>query len=59
MLIVARLVAASALARRESRGAHHRLDHPRPDPTAAARSFVDPVPVPAAAVAVPAGRTAA
>jgi len=59
MLIVARLVAASALARRESRGAHHRLDHPRPDPAAAARSFFDPVPVPAAAVAVPAGRTAA
>jgi L-aspartate oxidase len=29
---LARLLAASALARRESRGAHRRSDHPRPDP---------------------------
>lgn len=29
---LARLVAVSALARRESRGAHRRVDHPRPDP---------------------------
>jgi L-aspartate oxidase len=30
---LARLVASSALARRESRGAHRRSDHPRPDPS--------------------------
>ena len=29
---LARLIAASALERRESRGAHRRSDHPRPDP---------------------------
>jgi L-aspartate oxidase len=30
---LARLIAASALARGESRGAHRRTDHPRPDPS--------------------------
>ena len=34
-LVAARLVAASALARRESRGAHQRRDHPASDPAAA------------------------
>jgi L-aspartate oxidase len=29
---LARMIAASSLARRESRGAHRRADHPRPDP---------------------------
>jgi L-aspartate oxidase len=32
MALVARLVAAAALARRESRGAHYRSDHPAADP---------------------------
>jgi succinate dehydrogenase/fumarate reductase flavoprotein subunit len=31
-LTAARLIAASALERRESRGAHHRSDFPEPDP---------------------------
>ena len=32
MLLVARLMILGALARRESRGTHLRMDHPRPDP---------------------------
>ncbi|MCC1481769.1 L-aspartate oxidase [Roseibaca sp. Y0-43] len=39
MCATARLIAASALARRESRGAHWRDDFPATDPAQAARSF--------------------
>jgi L-aspartate oxidase len=42
---VAELVASGALARTESRGAHHRSDHPLPDPDQAARRVVEPRPV--------------
>lgn len=40
MCATARLIAASALARRESRGAHWRDDFPATDPVQAARSFI-------------------
>ncbi len=40
LLVVARAVVASALARRESRGGHFRLDHPDTDPTQARHSAV-------------------
>ncbi len=39
LLVVARLIASAALARRESRGAHFRGDHPAPDPALARRAF--------------------
>ncbi len=39
----ARLIAASARHRCESRGAHYRLDHPRLDPAQSTRLFVDPL----------------
>lgn len=39
LLLLGRLIAEAALAREESRGAHHRTDHPAPDP-AQARSRV-------------------
>ncbi len=44
--LVGRLIAAAALARRESRGAHHRADHPMPDPAQARRAFsrIEPAP---------------
>jgi len=45
---LARLVLASALQRRESRGAHYRTDHPQAGAGAAVRSFVQPRPAPAA-----------
>jgi L-aspartate oxidase len=41
---VASLVTRAALRRRESRGGHHRTDHPRADPSQARRMPVEPVP---------------
>jgi L-aspartate oxidase len=40
LLVVARVVVASALARRESRGGHYRTDFPEPDPAQARHSAV-------------------
>ena len=48
--LVGRLIAEAALARRESRGAHHRTDHPHPDPSMARRSFTEPAPASTAPV---------
>jgi L-aspartate oxidase len=42
---VARLVAAAALRRSESRGGHYRADYPDTDPFQAARNLVEPSPV--------------
>ena len=39
LLVVARLIAEAALARRESRGSHYRTDFPRTDESLAKRSF--------------------
>ena len=41
-VLVARLMLAAAIARRESRGAHYRADHPRAVPGPGTRSFVAP-----------------
>jgi L-aspartate oxidase len=40
MLTTAKLIAAAALERRESRGAHFRSDFPDPDPAQAQRSLL-------------------
>ncbi len=40
MLTTARLIAASALMREESRGAHYRSDFPTPDNAFASRTFI-------------------
>jgi L-aspartate oxidase len=42
LLVVARAVVASALARRESRGGHHRTDFPASDPAQAVHSSIAP-----------------
>ncbi len=42
LLVVARAVVASALARRESRGGHYRTDFPDSDPTQATHSSIAP-----------------
>ncbi len=39
-LVAAKLIAAAALKREESRGAHYRSDYPRPDAKRAVRTFV-------------------
>jgi L-aspartate oxidase len=47
LVTVARLLLDSALARRESRGAHYRQDFPQPAADGATRRFVRPVALPA------------
>ena len=42
LLVVARAVVASALARRESRGGHYRTDFPESDPAQATHSSIAP-----------------
>ena len=46
LLAVAEVVLQAALARRESRGGHHRRDHPGPAAGAASPTLLDPLPVP-------------
>ena len=41
---VASLVTVAALRRPESRGSHHRVDHPLPDPLQASRMVIEPMP---------------
>ena len=44
LLGIARLLAAAALERRESRGGHYRTDHPVPDPAWQRRLFLTAAP---------------
>ncbi len=46
LVAVATIILEAALARRESRGAHWRSDHPAPDPRGAAHTIVEPAAVP-------------
>ncbi len=54
--LLARLVTQAALVRTESRGGHHRLDFPEPDPAQALRRRVVPSPVSARPLPVGAAR---
>ncbi len=56
--VVARLVLEAALARRESRGAHFRSDHPLTDPAQATRTILSPAAVPTVALLLQADATA-
>src|SRR5690606_2129917 len=58
VLLAARLIAAAALERAESRGGHWRADHPDTDPAQQFRRFVRPTPAPRVALEVPARRAA-
>jgi L-aspartate oxidase len=52
MLVVARLIAAAVLARRESRGAHYRSNFQRTNPILAQRRAIAPAPAPAGSLAL-------
>ena len=57
-LHVARLMLRAAFERRESRGAHYRLDCPEPAQGRPARSFVEPRPYAAETLTVASSRVA-
>ena len=57
MLVVARLVAEAALARRESRGAHHRSDFRHSNPILSQRRAVAPAPAAALSLTLDAVRS--